>query len=466
VPVWREPENLDRCWPKRLVILRMVLSAWLADRNHAWGQRTMTPKEDPREFLLHLFRTAVASGDPESCLPRYLPPKPPGRAVVVGAGKAAAGMAKIIEAAWDGSISGLVVCPHGCSVPTRQVEVVEASHPVPDEAGTRAARRMISLVRGLSENDLVLALISGGGSALLTLPAPALDLQDKQAVTEKLLKSGAAIAEINCVRKHLSAIKGGRLAATAWPARVHALAISDVPGDDPSVIASGPTVADPTTSADALAVIERYGIAISAAMRQWLCDAASETPKIGDIRLSRSTFQFVSQPVDALRAAAEEARAIGVQPLILGDSIEGEAREVGRVMAGIALSTVSSNMPVEPPCVLLSGGETTVTVRGTGTGGRNREFALSLAIALAGRYDISAIACDTDGIDGAPDAAGAFVLPDTIARALRKGLDPHLALADNDAGGLFRRLGDQVVTGPTGTNLNDFRAIYVPGPSR
>lgn len=425
----------------------------------------MTPNEDPRRFLLDLFRTAVASGDPQHCVPRYLPPKPRGKTVVVGAGKAAAGMAKAVEASWDGSISGLVVCPHGCGLPTYQVEVVEASHPVPDEAGTQAAQRMLSLVRGLSENDLVLALISGGGSALLTLPAPTLELQDKQAVTQKLLKSGATIAEINCVRKHLSGIKGGRLAAAAWPARVHALAISDVPGDDPSVIASGPTVADPTTSADALAVIERYGIAISDAIRQWLSDAASETPKAGDVRLSRSTFQFVSRPVDALHAAAEAARAVGVRAVILGDSIEGEAREVGRVMAGIALSAASSKVPVEPPCVLLSGGETTVTVRGTGTGGRNREFALSLAIALAGRYSICAIACDTDGIDGAPDAAGAIVVPDTILRAHQKGLDPQRALAANDAGGLFGRLGDQVVTGPTGTNLNDFRAIYVPGLS-
>jgi glycerate 2-kinase len=426
----------------------------------------MTPDEDPRRFLLDLFRAAVASGDPQHCVPRYLPPKPRGKTVVVGAGKAAAGMAKAVEASWDGPVSGLVVCPHGCGVPTCQVEVVEASHPLPDEAGTRAAQRMLSLVQGLSENDLVLALISGGGSALLTLPAPALELEDKQAVTQKLLKSGATIAEINCVRKHLSAIKGGRLAAAAWPARVHALAISDVPGDDPSVIASGPTVADPTTSADALAVIERYGIAISDAIRQWLSDAASETPKPGDVRLSRSTFQFVSRPVDALYAAADAARAVGVRALILGDSIEGEAREVGRVMAGIALSAASSRVPVEPPCVLLSGGETTVTVRGTGSGGRNREFALSLAIALAGRYDICAIACDTDGIDGAADAAGAIVVPDTILRAHQKGLDPQRALAANDAGGLFGRLGDQVVTGPTGTNLNDFRAIYVPGPSR
>ena len=426
----------------------------------------MTPNEDPRRFLLDLFRAAVAIGDPQHCVQRYLPPKPRGKTVVVGAGKAAAGMAKAIETSWDGSISGLVVCPHGCGVPTNQVEVVEASHPVPDEAGTRAAQRMLSLVRGLSEDDLVLALISGGGSALLTLPAPTLELQDKQAVTQQLLKSGATIAEINCVRKHLSGIKGGRLAAVAWPARVHALAISDVPGDDPSVIASGPTVADPTTSAEALAVIERYGIAISDAIRQWLNDAASETAKAGDVRLSRSTFQFVSRPVDALHSAAEAARAVGVRAVILGDSIQGEAREVGRVMAGIALSAASSKVPVEPPCVLLSGGETTVTVRGTGTGGRNREFALSLAIALAGRYDICAIACDTDGIDGAPDAAGAIVLPDTILRAHQKGLDPQRALAANDAGGLFGRLGDQVVTGPTGTNLNDFRAIYVPGPSR
>jgi len=418
---------------------------------------------DARSFLLSLFQAALAAADPALRLPQHLPPAPSGRTLVVGGGKAAGAMAAAVEAHWTGPLSGLVICPYGYGMPTERIEIAEAAHPMPDPSGQRAAARMLASLDGLTEDDLVLALISGGGSALMSLPAPVLTLDDKRLVTRGLLMCGAAIDEINCVRKHLSAIKGGRLAAAAWPAPVHALIVSDVPGDDPAVIASGPTVGDPSTRQDALAILNRYKIEVPFAVRAYLKSPDSETPKPDDPRLASSHTTIVTRPTEALAASADVARAAGVTPVLLGDRIEGESREVARAFAGMALSAARDGMPATPPCVLISGGETTVTVHGKGKGGRDREFALALAIALAGRHGISAIACDTDGIDGSADAAGALALPDSLARAASKGLDARALLANNDAGAFFEALGDQVVTGPTRTNVNDFRAIYIPG---
>ncbi len=415
----------------------------------------------PRELLMRMFEAAVAAVSPAVCLPPHLPPCPPGRTVVVGAGKAAAAMARAVEERWDGPLEGLVVTRYGHAVPTRRIAVVEAAHPVPDEAGQRAAERMLSLVQGLDRDDMVLCLISGGGSALLSLPSAGVPLADKRAVTAQLLRSGAAIGEINTVRKHLSAIKGGRLASAAAPARVVTLAISDVPGDDPATIASGPTVPDPSTFADARAVLARYHIEPSAAVARHLADERKETIKPGDPRLANVVTEIVATPQQALEAAAMVAVSHGVMPLVLGDAIEGETREVARVMAGIAHSVQRHRQPLPPPAVLISGGETTVTVRGRGRGGRNAEFALALALALDGRPGVHAIACDTDGIDGTEDNAGALIAPDTLARAAAGGLDARARLADNDSYGLFAALDDLVVTGPTLTNVNDFRAILV-----
>jgi len=424
---------------------------------------TPDPATDARGFLRALFDAALEAVAPAKALAAHLPAPPPGRTVVVGFGKAAAAMARAVEDAWDGPLSGLVVTAYGHGVPCRRIEVVEAAHPVPDAAGEAAARRILDAVSGLSEDDLALCLISGGGSALAPAPAPGLTLADKQAVGRALLRAGATISEINSVRKHLSAIKGGRLAAAAAPARLVALAISDVPGDDPATIASGPTVADPTTFADARAVLAKYGIAPPAPVARHLEAAADETPKPGDPRLARAETRIIARAQDALEAAAARARASGVRPLILGDSIEGESREVARAFAAIARQAARRAQPARAPCVLLSGGETTVTVRGRGRGGRNAEFQLALALALAGEPGVHALACDTDGIDGSEDNAGALVAPDTLARAAAAGLDPRARLADNDAYGFFAALGDLVVTGPTRTNVNDFRAIFVAG---
>ena len=423
----------------------------------------MSPTDDPQRILLALFHAALAAADPARQVAAHLPPRPAkGRTVVVGAGKAAAAMAATVEAQWDGPLSGLVICPYGHGVETTRIRVVEAGHPVPDSAGFRAATELLASLDGLTEDDLVLALISGGGSALMALPAPGLSLEDKRQVTQGLLMSGAPIGEVNCVRKHLSAIKGGRLAAAAYPARVHALIVSDVPGDDLQTIASGPTVADSSTAAQALEIIRRYRLEIPFAVIQFLRKSTWETPKPDDPRLARSTTSIITRPADALAAAGDAARALGITPVLLGDAIEGEAREVARVMAGMALSAARIGQPAAGPCVLISGGETTVTVRGRGRGGRNGEFALALAIALDGRHGISAIACDTDGIDGASEAAGAIILPDTLARAAALGLDARACLDKNDSSGVFGPLGDLVVTGPTRTNVNDFRAIYIP----
>src|SRR5271165_710437 len=419
----------------------------------------MTP--NPTDLLRALFTEAVAAANPSLCLPPHLPNPPRGRTVVVGAGKASAAMAAALEAHWPGPLTGLVVTRYGHAAPCRRIEIVEAAHPVPDAAGQDAARRILGLVQGLSEDDLVIALISGGGSSLLTLPAPGLTLDDKQAVNRALLRSGATIHEMNCVRRHLSAVKGGRLAAAAWPARCHALLISDVPGDDPAVIASGPTIPDPTSFADARAILDRYGIVPSEAVGRHLEAATDETPKPGDPHLGRTRTTLIATPQRSLEAAATVAREAGITPIILGDAIEGESREVARVMAGIARQVAWRGQPAAAPCVLLSGGETTVTVRGGGRGGRNVEFLLSLAIELAGAADIWAIAGDTDGIDGVDDAAGALVTPDTLARATACGIDARTTLADNNAHVFFECLGDRIVTGPTLTNVNDFRAVLI-----
>ncbi len=421
---------------------------------------------DPRSFLTNLFQAAIDAASPAKRVAGFLPPAPRGRTIVVGAGKAAASMAAAVEAAWEGPLEGLVVTRYGHGAPTRRIEVVEASHPVPDAAGERAALRILERVKGLGADDLVLCLISGGGSALLAAPAPGLTLDDKRAINRALLKSGADIAEMNCVRKHLSAIKGGRLALAAAPAQVVGLVISDVPGDELAVIASGPTVPDPTTSAEALAILRRYAIDVPARVVAHLESPASETPKPGDPLFGGVTNRLIATPQMSLEAAAAAARAAGVVPLLLGDALEGEAQEVGKAMAGIARSVAEHGHPAPAPCVLLSGGETTVTVRGQGRGGRNAEFLLGLTLALGGAPGVYALAGDTDGVDGSEDNAGAYAAPNTLARAAARGLRPAERLADNDAYTLFEALGDLVVTGPTLTNVNDFRAILVDPRNR
>jgi glycerate 2-kinase len=412
-------------------------------------------------LLRQMFDAAVASAQPALCVPPQLPAAPRGRLIVVGAGKASAAMARAVEENWSGPLSGLVVTRYGYAVPCRHIDIVEAAHPVPDAAGMRAAERMLELVSGLREDDLVLALFSGGGSALLPLPAPGLNLELKKSMNRALLASGATIREMNCVRRHLSAIKGGRLAAASHPARVLTLLISDVPGDRPIDIASGPTVADPTTSADALAILRRYGIDLPEPVRELLASGRGESVKPGDARLARADVRIIAAPQMALEAAAGVARAAGIAPYILGDAIEGEARDVGTVFAGVALQVAGRNQPFAAPCVLLSGGETTVTVRGRGRGGRNVEYLLSLAIALEGHPRIHALAGDTDGVDGQEEIAGALLGPDSLARAWSLGLKPRDMLDNNDAHAFFTALGDSLITGPTLTNVNDFRAILI-----
>jgi hydroxypyruvate reductase len=420
------------------------------------------PLANPRQFLLDLFASAVAAVSAEKALPAYLPqPSANGRTLVIGAGKGAAAMAKVVEDHWQGDISGLVVTRYGHGADCKRIEVVEAAHPVPDEAGRRAASRMLQMVQGLSENDLVLCLISGGGSSLLALPAEGITLEQKQAINRALLKSGAAIGEMNCVRKHLSAIKGGRLALACAPARVATLLISDVPGDDPGIIASGPTLPDATTCADALAILRKYGIEVPDNVRLHLESGAGETPKPDDARFMANTHQVIANAQDALEAAAQTASAAGITPYILSDDLEGEARDVGQVHAAIARQVARRGQPFSKPCVLISGGETTVTVRGKGRGGRNAEFLLSLAVALDGCAGVHAIACDTDGIDGSEDNSGALYGPDSIARAAALGLRPRAMLDNNDGYGFFTALGDLIVTGPTRTNVNDFRAVLI-----
>jgi glycerate 2-kinase len=416
---------------------------------------------DPRDLLRAMFDAAILAAQPARCVPPHLPPPPKGRTLVIGAGKASAAMAKALEDHWPGPLSGILVTRYGYAVPCQRIEIVEAAHPVPDAAGEIAAKRIVESVSGLTKDDLVIALISGGGSSLLALPAPGLTLDDKQNINRALLKSGATISEMNCVRRHLSAVKGGRLAAACHPARVVTLLMSDVPGDNPMDIASGPTVADPTTCEDALDVLRRYGIELPPNVRRVLESGEGESVKPGDPRLAYTEVRMIATPQRSLEAAATIASEAGVTPAILGDAIEGEARDVGKVMAGIARHVAAHGEPVAPTCVLISGGETTVTVRGNGRGGRNVEFLLSLAIALDGEPGVFAIAGDTDGVDGAQEIAGAIVAPDTLARAWERGIRPRDSLANNDGHGFFAALGDSIVTGPTLTNVNDFRAILV-----
>ena len=426
----------------------------------------MTLHVDPRDLLRRMFDAAISAAQPAHCLPPHLPAPPAGRLVVIGAGKASAAMARAVEDSWPGPLSGLVVTRYGYGVPCERIEIVEAAHPVPDAAGLAAAHRIHALVQGLTATDMVLCLISGGGSSLLALPIAGLTLADKQAVNRALLKSGATIGEMNCVRRHLSALKGGRLAAACHPAKVVTLLISDVPGDNPMDIASGPTVPDPTTCADALDIIRRYAIEVPEAVRDVLASGRGETVKPGDPRLAAIDTRMIAAPGMALEAAARVAREAGYAAAILGDAIEGEARDVGKVMAGIALEVARHDRPFVAPCVLLSGGETTVTVRGDGRGGRNVEFLLALGLALDGHPGIHAIAGDTDGVDGVEEVAGACLAPDSLARAWAQGIRPRDRLDSNDGHGFFAALGDAVVTGPTLTNVNDFRAILITEQAR
>ncbi|MFZ4480724.1 MAG: glycerate kinase type-2 family protein [Rhodoferax sp.] len=432
------------------------------------------PWRQPDGFLRHLYRVAVQRALPLHNMAAFLPSPPKGRTLVLGAGKAGGAMAQALEALWpaDAALSGLVVTRYQHVPPRPQglaqrIEVIEAAHPVPDAAGLLASERIMALTRGLTRDDLVLCLISGGGSALLTLPADGLTLQDKQRVNQDLLNSGANIAEMNCVRKHLSRIKGGRLAAACAPASVVTLAISDVPGDDPSVIASGPTVADRTSCADAISILQRYRIALPAPVSAALASGWLETPKPGDPVFERPRLHLIATPYQSLLAAAQAARAAGLAAHILSDEMEGEARDVGKVHAALARSVASRGEPFQRPCVILSGGETTVTVRpqspavARGRGGRAGEFCLGLAQALQGQADVYAMAADTDGIDGVQDNAGARVGPATLSRALAAGMKIEAFLDRNDAYGYFSGLGDLVTTGPTFTNVNDFRAMLV-----
>lgn len=430
---------------------------------------TPNPHTDPRGFLRALYDAAVARALPAETTAPWLPPPPKGRTVVIGAGKAGGAMAAAVDALWpqDAPLSGLVVTrydhvPPAYKAQPGRIEVVEAAHPVPDEAGRRAAERIAQLAQGLTADDLVLCLISGGGSALLSLPAPGLTLEEKQAINKALLKSGAAIDEMNCVRKHLSSIKGGRLATNCAPARVVTLLISDVPGDAPEVIASGPTVPDSTTCGDALAILNRYGIDIPPAARAGLESGAFESPKPGDPRFTGHQVHMIATPRQSLEAAAAVARAAGITPYILSDEMEGESREVGKVHAALARSVARSGTPFAKPCVILSGGETTVTVKSKGgRGGRATEFLLGCAIALQGQPGVHVLAADTDGIDGVEDNAGAIVTPDTLARGIVRGMKAQEFLDANNAYGFFAPLGDLVVPGPTFTNVNDFRALLV-----
>lgn len=432
------------------------------------------PAAQPRHLLEYLFRAAVMRALPLHSMAANLPRPPVGRTVVIGAGKAGASMAQAVEALWpaDAHLEGLVVTRYQHIPPrpeglAQRIEVVEAAHPVPDEAGQAAAERILAMVQGLSQNDLVLCLISGGGSSLLALPAEGLSLLQKQGINNALLASGANISEMNCVRKHLSRIKGGRLAAACAPARVVTLTISDVPGDDASIIASGPTVPDATSCADALAILQRYGIEVPDAIKGKLEQGALETPKPGDPLFSGHEVHLIATPRQSLQAAAIAARAAGLAAYILSDAMEGESREVGKVHGALARAVALTGEPFQKPCVILSGGETTVTLRkqppGTakGGGGRAGEFCLGLALALQGQADVYALAADTDGIDGVEDNAGAYVAPDTLSRALAAGMKLDNYLDRNDAYGYFDRLGDLIVTGPTYTNVNDFRALLI-----
>lgn len=414
-----------------------------------------------RAFLTRLFRAAVAAADPEIVLGPFLPPRPKGKTVVVGAGKGVAQLAHALERLWDGPLSGVVVTRYGYGIPCRRIRVVEAGHPVPDQAGLDATGLLFAAVHGLEADDLVIALVCGGGSALLPAPAAGLSLQDEIALNEILLASGAPISVMNMIRKQVSRIKGGRLAAAAWPARVVSLVVSDIPGDNPALVASGPTVPDAAGVQDALAAVRRYGMTLPPAIMHSLNTATVEAPSPDDPRFQRNTVHVIASASLSLEAAARTAEREGIPAAILSDSVEGEARDVAQVHAAIAREIVQRNRPFPRPVLLLSGGETTVTLKGHGKGGRNSEFALSLAIGISGVEGIHALAADTDGIDGSEDNAGAFVDTFTATRLYQRGMDPASLLRRNDAWTAFSALGDLFVTGPTGTNVNDFRAILI-----
>lgn len=424
-------------------------------------------QDSANKLLEDMFSAALKVSQPKDCIPAFLPPLSKGRTIVIGAGKASAAMAQALETAakqagWpDDALSGCVVTRYGYKVECEKIKILEAAHPVPDEAGLLAAKEILQTIENLSEDDQVIALISGGGSALLPLPVDEITLDEKQDINRALLRSGADIQQMNIVRRHLSKIKGGRLATACYPAQLITLMISDVPGDNLEAIASGPTVADTSTCADALAIIDRFNIAISDKVRTNLETGQYESVKPDDPKLARVTNHLVATPQIALEAAAKVAQAAGINSIILGDSIEGEAKEVGLVMAGIAKQVKQYNQPIERPCVILSGGETTVTIKGDGVGGRNVEFLLSLAIALGREENVTALAADTDGVDGGAEIAGAIIRPDTLDKAETIGLKPLDVLANNDAHTFFQTLGDSIITGPTLTNVNDFRAILI-----
>jgi hydroxypyruvate reductase len=416
------------------------------------------------ERLLGAYRAMLQAADPRRVVAAHLPGRPAGRTVVVGVGKAAAAMAQAVEAAWDGALTGTVVVPQVASLPLSRIRVLESAHPVPDERSVHAAQALLEAVSGLGEDDLVIALVSGGGSALCALPVAELPLAEKQRITKALLARGASIHEMNAVRKHLSAIKGGRLAVAAWPARVVTLVISDIPGDDPALVASGPTLPTAATPRDALEILGRYGIAPGPVLARRLESEADPGIRPGDARLARNTHRVVASAFDGLRAAADTVRATGLACHILGDAIEGEARDVARVHAGIVQSIARHGQPFTAPCVLLSGGEATVTLRAEGRGGRNTEFALALALALGeapAAARVHALSAGTDGLDGRAGAAGAWIAPESLARARALGLAPRELLDRNDSATLFDRIGTLVHTGPTHTNVNDFRAILI-----
>ena len=421
-------------------------------------------KTNAAKSMREMFEAAIASAQPQVCVPPHLPlpEEVKGRLIVIGAGKASAAMARAVEDHWTGRpLSGLVVTRYGYNVPCEQIEIIEAAHPVPDHAGLFAARRMLDLVSHLSSDDVVLCLISGGGSSLLPLPLDGISLNDKQLVNRLLLASGATISEMNTVRRHLSAIKGGRLAAACYPARVINLIVSDVPGDRPLDIASGPTVADPTSCADALEIVHRYQLNLPEHVVKFLTSGEGESVKPSDPRLAHLETQIIATPHQALKAAAQIASGHGLKSYILSDAIEGEAKDVGKVLGAIALHVAEKGAPFDRPCVLLSGGETTVTLRGQGRGGRNVECLLSFAITTQGHSSIHALMGDTDGVDGMEEIAGAVMGPDTLKTAFELGLHPHASLDANDGHGFFQTLGDAVITGPTLTNVNDFRVILI-----
>lgn len=416
---------------------------------------------DPKTFLTSIFNAAVAAADPEKTIRNHLPAKPKGRTIVIGAGKGSAQMAAAFEKVWDGPIDGLIVTRYGYGARCERIEIIEAAHPVPDAAGLEASRRLLEKVRGLSADDLVVALISGGGSALLPSPAPGLTLADEIAVNEALLASGAPIAAMNTIRKHISTIKGGRLAGAAHPARVVSLVVSDIPGDNPALVASGPTVPDTGSRADALASIAAYGMSLPDAVMAHIQSAAADAPRSDDPRFAGNQVHLIASAGVSLEAAAAAAKRQGLEAVILSDSIEGEAREVGGVHAAIAREVATRNRPFEKPMLILSGGETTVTLRAKGKGGRNSEFLLAFAIGIDGLSGIHALAADTDGIDGSEDNAGAFADGATVARMRAAGVDAKAMLAGNNAWTAFNAVGDLFVPGPTGTNVNDLRAILV-----